>query len=141
MLSDLLAGVLGGLLGDELVERRRRKRRESRLVPGSQGFAAVIPCALRWAARGYPRWRHGSLRLERNATEWRRRFRSDAVVALDPKAMTGESTRDIKPRELGSLNTGCRILTYLVDGTRLELAVLADDLQLVARILEIPPNG
>lgn len=127
----MTAGVVAGLVA----LWRRRRASASRRRSFARGRTVKVPCAAR---RGEPKWRHGKLVLAHETVTWRPRFGTRGTFVVDHERAVAAGRRPVLGKENWHINPSLVVLAYNTGGTRLELAVLPEDLDTVGRVLEIP---
>jgi hypothetical protein len=134
MLSDWLGDLLGGLIGDALIERRAEKAIHRQLAAFGEGRTVTIPCAL----RASDRWRPGRLALTRGRAEWTRRFGRAPELIVARGEATPLRSRSVRGSEALRLNPRLTVLAYRHGETILEFALRARDFPVLARVFELP---
>lgn len=137
MVFDLVAGLIGGLLGGSGAERRERRRVEARRIALAAGEQVRVPCAMRDIDAGQAQWRHGDLLMSPGGAWWTPPGMSTRRVALGPRGFTLGGSRPVAAGEGWDVNPSCLILAVRVDGRSLELAIPEADVALVSAVLPL----
>lgn len=132
-MSVLVAGIVAGLF----LLWRQRKASASRRRSFTEGLTVKVPCAAR---RGgdEQKWRHGKLVLTNGTVTWRPRFGTRGTFLVDHERAVAMDRRPVLGKENWHINPSLVVLAYNVGGTRLELAVLPEDLEVVGKVLDVP---
>ncbi|MEU7820262.1 hypothetical protein [Catellatospora sp. NPDC049133] len=135
---DLVAGLIGGLLGGGWAERRELRRAEARRAALAAGEPVRVPCGIRDTGAGQTQWRHGDLLITADSMWWTPPGMTTRRIALGPEGLTVHGNRAVSVREGWDVNPSCRILAVRVGERSLELAIPEADLAAVGAVL--PPT-
>ncbi|GAB4051149.1 hypothetical protein [Catellatospora paridis] len=67
---DLVAGLIGGLIGGSWAERSEVRRAEARRAALAAGEPVRVPCGIRDTGAGQTQWRHGDLLITADGAWW-----------------------------------------------------------------------
>ena len=141
-IGDLVSGLFGGLIGDELTEGRAEKASTKQLAAFSTGHAVAIPCAYRESTGATdPSWCHGKLELSKGRAAWTRRFGKTPELTLGRGETTALHSRSVTRTEAVHINPKLIVLSYQRGQSRIEFAVRKRDLPVIARVLELPTSA
>ncbi|WP_156044097.1 hypothetical protein [Cellulomonas sp. HZM] len=129
MLGDLIGGLVGGIFGTELYDRRRRRRL-------ARADAAGLPLELPGSVLGTPRYCHpsgGMLRIDGATLTWLT-DRGGKSYPVPVERLAARSLADVPVKES---YPGGRCVAVVCDdaGTVVRLVVLEDDLGYLARVV------
>lgn len=123
---DVIAGLLGSLIGGSIGQRRERRKAANRMEEFDKGEKVQVPCALRY--EGDSTWRHGDLIVSRGDAHWSPPAMTVRAIHLDPSEVIVDSVRNVGIKESWGASPNCFVLSCSLGDRRFELAIPKEDL-------------